>query len=708
MLKTNTHSTAGVLLRFFGALLVVLVLLIAVCEILGWPFLRKPAERFMATKLEREVRIDQPFKLRLIGDIRLNAGGLWISAPDQFGVPHLVDAKDVVLNLRYSNLWDIKDGDPYLIKAIKVESISAELIRHQDGKSTWQFDKDENEPVRPFPVIQTLIVRHGKAIVQDRLSAADLEINFSTEEGSDNAAPASKVAVQGKFRERPLKSELTTQGFLPIAAQDKDSPPVSSKGWLEYGALHVDFDGSVYDLFGAQNIKGKLDIKGPSLGVLGDLLSVTLPTTSPFRMIGSIEKMDGVWSTRFSSARIGQSDLSGYFKYDPRPEKAMLEGELKGKRFVLADLAPAFGTKNAEGEVVKPKNGRVIPDRPLDLATYNRMDAKVSVDIDYVDLGNAFAQPIAPFKARLDLDKNKLSLAKIYARTAQGTIAGSISIDAHDVKVTNPAEEQKNPQKPPPDWNIDLTVTDINLEKWLQVSEDRKTNARKKGDKDEPPAYVTGTLNGKAKLEGQGNSTAKLLSTLDGNVSFFIRNGSLSHLIVEVLGLDVAQAIGVMISGDQSLPMECAVMDLKAKDGIVTPNVALVDTPVTLVLVDGKIDMAEEGLDLRLVAKPKNFSPLTVRSPIHVTGPFNAPQASVEKGPIAARIAGGLALAFVNPLAAILPFMDPGSGDEKDNASSCSKSLAHMEQANPDIRSRKSPAVKSPANTTSTSKPLAK
>lgn len=686
--KTN-RTTTGTLLRFLALLLLTVIIVIAICEALGWPFLRKPAERFMASSLERQVRIDQPFKLRLIGGIRLHAGGLWISAPDQFGVPHLVDAKDVVLNLRYRDLWDIKDGDPYLIKAIKVETISADLIRHQDGKSTWQFDKDDTEPVRPFPVIETLIVRHGKAIVQDQLSAADLEINFSTEEGSTDAAPASKVSVQGKFRERALKSELTTQGFLPIAAQSKDSPPVSSKGWLEYGALRVDFSGSVYDLFGEQNVKGQLDIKGPSLGVLGDLLSVTLPTTSPFRLVGSIEKMDNVWSTRFSSARVGQSDLSGYFKYDPRPERATLEGELKGKRFVLADLAPAFGAKNAEGEVVKPKNGRVIPDRPLDLATYNRMNAKVSIDLDYVDLGNAFSQPMAPFKANLNLDKSKLSLAKIYAKTAQGTIAGSISIDAHDVQVTNPQQELKNPQQSPPDWHIDLTVKDINLEKWLQVSEDRKAEARKKGDKEVPPAYVTGMLNGKAKLEGKGNSTAKLLSSLNGNVSFFIRDGSMSHLIVEVLGLDLAQAIGVLIKGDESLAMQCAVMDLKARNGIVTPNVALVDTPVTLVLIDGNIDMASENLKLRLAAKPKNFSPFTVRSPILVSGPFNDPQVTPEKGPIAARVAGGLALAFVNPLVAILPFLDPGNGDEKAAGNSCQRSLNEMQASNPDMRSKR-------------------
>jgi len=136
----------------------------------------------------------------------------------------------------------------------------------------------------------------------------------------------------------------------------------------------------------------------------------------------------------------------------------------------------------------------------------------------------------------------------------------------------------------------------------------------------------------------------------------------------------------VLVSGDESLPMECAVMDLKAKDGIITPNVALVDTPVTMILIDGDINMATENLNLRLSAKPKNFSPLTLRSPIRVTGPFTSPKASPEGGPIAAKVLGSLALAFLNPLAAILPLIDPGATTPDKAASNCSKSLANLEK----------------------------
>lgn len=664
-------------LVYSSLFLLTLIIAIAICEAIGWPFLKKPLENLAQDKLERDIKIDRPFKLRLIGGIRLKAGGLWISAPQGFSEPSLVDAKDVELHLRYRDLWDIQPGDPYVIKSIKADHVEAHLTRHEDGKSTWQFKKDPNEPIRPFPIIQALAIQQGQAYVSDALTSADVLIDFSTDEGAKNEHPVSKVAVHGDFRDQKLKSELTTYGFLPIASQSKDSEPISSKGWLQYGKMYMTFDGSVDDLFGAQNIKGQLMVEGPSLGDLGDLLSITLPHTREFKVVAGVAKNPDGWQIALVSAHVGRSDLYGHFRYETLPERNMLTGELKGKRFFLADLAPAFGAETTSDG--KPRE-RVFPDKPLDFATYNRMNAKVGIDIDYVDLGAAFKEPLTPLKADLQLNKNKLSLAKLYAKTADGSIAGNIFIDAHDLKITDP-QDLKDKNKPKPDWGIDLAVKNIDLKKWLTISDARKAKAKEEGKSVNSEAYVTGSLNGKAKLEGKGNSTAELLRSLNGDLSIFVQNGEISHLIVEALGLDIAQAVGLLVKGDNNLKMQCAVLDFDANKGVLTPNVALVDTPVTTVLVDGDVNMGEEKLDLVVSAKPKNFSPFTVRSPIKVTGTFLNPKASPEAGPIAARVGGGVLLAFINPLAAIVPFLDPGSGAEKEKRADCNQTLSELKQS---------------------------
>ncbi len=662
--------------KTLGVIVLALVLIVTFCEAIGWPFLRLPLERFMQNKLERTVNIDSPFKLKLIGGLKLNAAGFRISAPAEFKVPYLASAKGLELQLRYSDLWDVETGSPYVIKSIKAEQIDAHLSRGVDGKSTWQFNKNEKDPIRPFPLIQALLIRQGQAYVDDGLTKADLIIEFSTDEGRKNTSPMSKVAVRGDFRERKLKGELTTQGFLPIASQGKNSALVSSKGWLEYGKVYANFDGSVYDLFGEQNVKGKLAIHGSSLGELGDLLSITLPRTKPFKISSGIARNHGVWLIDIASAHIGQSDLRGKFEYDTRPDKSLLKGELRGKRFVLADLAPAFGSTDMNSS----KRDRVFPDEPLDFATYNRMNADIAINIDYVDLGKAFRESIAPLKASLSLNKNKLSLAKIDARTAQGNISGEIFIDAHEQKeVTNPQQEN-NLERIKADWDINIAVKNINLEKWLTISKTRKKDTKQKNKTKTSSTYVTGLLNGEAKLRGKGNSTAQLLRSLNGNLTLYIRNGEISHLIVEVVGLDIAQAAELLIKGDQNLKMQCAVMDFKANNGIMQSNVALIDTPVTTIVLIGNINMGEEKLNLRMTAEPKNFSPFTVRSPLEITGTFLKPSISPDIAPIGARVVGGILISLINPLAAIIPFLDPGKIADTHQDAICNETLTKLKK----------------------------
>jgi AsmA protein len=650
--------------------------------------LRAPLERFASEQLEREVAIAEPFELHLLGSVRLQVGELRISAPAGFEAPHFARVSNGHVQLRYGDLLKFRRTNQLRIKSLEVAEIDTRLIRHEDGQASWHFDKDPNKPRKPFPVIEHLIATKGYAEVLDAIHEVDLKVEFKTNEGTANGKATSSIATKGKYRKQPLRAKLETDGFLPIASAEKDSPPIRSKGWLDYTGLRLDFDGSVSDLFGAQNIKGKAKVSGPSLHVLGSLTNSVLPTTDPFKLHGTVDKYDDVWNVHISDARIGSSQLAAKVHYDPRPKRPLLSGELTGKRLVLEDLFPAFGARGHDPKQAKaskaPKD-KLFADRPLDLPSLNKMDAKMMVHLDYIDLGKAFAKPIKPLHAELSMDAGKLALAEIDARTADGSISGTISVDAHQedpVEANQTGGEDAGKDKaltdkkikgPPSAWRIDLQWKQIDLEKWLQVSEDRKQQAQQAG-KEVPPAYMTGTLNGRTRLGGMGNSTHALLSSLDGDISMYISDGTISHLLVELMGIDLAQAIGLWFGKDNSLKMQCAVMDFDTKNGIVTPQVALIDTEVTLALIDGKVDLGQEQLDLRLSAKPKNMSPFTLRSPIRVRGSFVDPQVRPEGGPIAARVAGSVALAFLNPIAAILPFIDLGSSDDK--ASPCNQSLA--------------------------------
>jgi len=702
--EITTKKSAPIIRWLIGSLLA-LVLAVIVCEVAGWPFLRQPLQQLLQDKLHRSVEIERPFRLQLLGGIRLQVGRLKLAAPEGFDAPYFVDAHGLDLALRYRDLWSLKETDPYRIEAIRADQLNAYLLRRADRHASWEFELDDSGSPRPFPLIEQLAVNQGQAKVADAVTNAQLAVTFFTEEGEHLATPESRVKVNGQFRKLPIQGELVTQGFLPVATQGSKSPPINSQGWLKYGAVNAQFRGAVYDLFGTQRVKGNVEVKGASLADVGDLLDLTFPRTASFKVSADIEKGIDQWQVNIPSAHIGHSRLSGQFVYDFAPETPMLRGKLQGSLLMLADLAPAFGATQ-DNPAANAHPGKLFPDESLDFTTYGRMNADIDVHLDAVDLGHAFKQRISPLKLRLTLIKHKLSLAELEASTAQGTLTGALSIDAHD------SSNADLSPPPAPEWDIQLAVRDIRLEQWLKVtpadnkapgkqtpsakqssakqssakqssakqSSAKQSSAKQSSAKQSSspaPAYISGKLNGKAKLQGRGRSTAALLKSLDGQLALMVRQGEISHLVVEAAGLDIAQAVGVLIKGDQPLPMQCAAMGWHAKQGVLTPEAAIIDTPVTTVNILGDINLGQEQLNLKLQASPKNFSPLTVRSPILVTGPFVDPKVSLSPGPIAARVAGGVLLALINPFAAILPFLDPGSTPDVTDAG-CEQTLQQL------------------------------
>lgn len=641
--------------RLLWALPLLLVALLAACELSGWFFLRAPAESVLSSKLGREVRIAAPFRLHFRDTIRLDLTGLNISAPSDFSVPHLIDAQGLRLSLRYGDLFALRqDTQALRVASLTADHIDAWLIRLADGRATWQFAEKSQ---RPPPTIDGLAIRRGKVVLRDATLNTDVTAKISS--GADGAAISAQIA--GRFREHPLQADVTLPTGLPGELPDAGGKPIAAEGKVDYGGLHLTFAGS----FAASDFRGTATVQGPSLSVLGRLFDVTMPTTAPFKLQADVVKDSPIWQIAVSQARVGKSDLAGKFTYDTRPQPPRLDGELTGKNFVLADLAPAFGTRNEEGRVVRPAGGRTLPDRHLDLPSLTRLNASVAVNLERVDLGSAFRQPISPLRAKLTLDGGRMTLTDIDASTAQGRLAGTMAIDARPAR---------------PEWRADLAWNNLRLDQWLTAAKPGADDIRRRAT-DTPPSWFTGSLHGRTQLVGHGQSTAELLGSLDGRATFFVRNGTLSHLALEALGLDVAQGLGLLFKGDDRQPVECAVIDMDAKNGVLTPRVAMMATPVTVVLIDGNIDFAKEELNLRLTAKPQNLSPFTLRSPFHLTGSFADPKLRPDATPLAAKAVAAAGLALLNPLAAIIPFIDLGERD----TTTCSQALSGRAPQAPSI-----------------------
>ena len=83
-------------------------------------------------------------------------------------------------------------------------------------------------------------------------------------------------------------------------------------------------------------------------------------------------------------------------------------------------------------------------------------------------------------------------------------------------------------------------------------------------------------------------------------------------------------------SGDDVLPVQCAVVDLVAQHGTLHPRLVVLDTEDSAIWIGGELSMANEQMDLRAVVSPKDFALLSLRTPLRMQGTFSAPGATYE------------------------------------------------------------------------------
>jgi len=175
-----------------------------------------------------------------------------------------------------------------------------------------------------------------------------------------------------------------------------------------------------------------------------------------------------------------------------------------------------------------------------------------------------------------------------------------------------------------------------------------------------------GQVNGDFDLTGKGNSVGRMLASSNGKVGLVIANGEISKMMMERVGLHLWEILVLKVTGDKLVKLHCGVADFDVKEGAMRAGALIFDTEVTTIVGTGSIDLGQEKLDLTLDQKTKSTSPVALRSPIYVRGSFARPEVAVDKGRVAARALGALALGVVNPLLALIPLIDAGPGRDSD------------------------------------------
>lgn len=702
-----------------GVLILVLLLVVA---FFPWNRLRGPLSRTLSADLNRQVNIGS-LHGSLFWHPHVQVSGLTISNPAWAGGGQMVSIERIDLQLRF---WPLLAGEIVLPKVALIRPV-VRLYRAGDGRANWVFTSNPqskkaktqaNQPPS-LPLVHRLLIESG------RLSARD-ETRKITFDGTVDAGGTNGVASGGAPSQTAKAAKATAQshgaststakqqasrvaantgtGFKLIGKGELNDKPFTllvSGGPLVWAEAHEPYPFDVR--IAAADIRARatgvlprpfdLTQLGVTLSVSGKdladgyyLTGLALPNTPPYSLSGRLRLVGTKYEFTDVQGRLGGSDIQGTMTVQINSMRPVLTADLTSHSLNLADLGPTFGgaaptgaeeaqAQHAKGHPTKAAAKRaltqgvthtltvggaakvtsplLLPTAKLQVARLRAMNATFHYRADEIKSQNL---PLRKVDLQLRLQDGELRIDPFAFTLPEGELAGSAEINARE---SVPTED------------LDIRLTHVQLAQF-----------HTKGTTHPP---FKGTLVGRLRMRGSGDSMHAFASTADGTLSLVVPHGEIEQAFAEFAGIDVARGLGLLLKkNQQQTALRCGIADFDTHDGVAKVQQVVFDTQVVIITGLGDVDLRDERLHLQLNGAPKKFRFAVLRSPVEIRGTLRHPAVGLKASKLAAQGAAATVLGAIGtPLAAIAAFVDPGLNKSAD----CQALLADAKSMGAPVRS---------------------
>ena len=635
--STRRRFTVRPLSRNSAIILGVLAGIIVVVAILfEWNWLRRPIERVVEWQTGRSFHIAGNLDVDLGRVTTARADALTFGNATWSSVPTMAAADRAEVSVEVFPLIFKRETR---IPHIRLTRPQLRLETGPDGTGNWVFGDTSGESSTRF---RDLWIDDGRLLFLDPARKTDVDIQLSSVRQSASDEP-SAVDLKGKGRWAGNRFTLAGQVASPLALRDTDTPyRIDLRATA--GPTRAHARGTLLDPFRLRDFDLRLMLAGQDMEDLFPLIGIATPPTPPYRLDGRFTRDGTTWRYDDFNGVVGDSDLAGSASVTVGRERPLLKANLVSKRLDFDDLAGFVGAPpQTDGdEASNPEqraeaaalaaDARLLPDTPYNLTKLRAMDADVRWKAHRI---NAPSLPIDDMDAHLLLDAGLLRLEPLNFGVAQGDIRSQIRMDARSDTIRTQAT---------------ITARRLDLGELFPQAELTKT--------------AIGRIGGDIKVAGTGNSIAGILGSADGEIALGMGRGQISNLLMELAGLDIAEALKFLVTKDKTVPVRCAFGDFAVKDGVMQARTLAFDTSDTIIVGKGQISLKDETLDLEMRPRPKDRSILALRSPLVVGGTFKDPSFRPDFKRLGLRGAVAVALGSITPPAALLATIEVGPGED--------------------------------------------
>ncbi|MGA6182531.1 MULTISPECIES: AsmA family protein [Stenotrophomonas] len=622
----------AILLFLFAALLILIALW-------DWNWFKGPVERAVQARTGRAFHIN--------GDLDVDLGRTTVIRGDRLTfanaawakTPRMATADRAEIAIR---VWPLLRGE---VRIPEVRLTRPDLLLEtgpgKDTPGNWDFlGPSTGNP----PQLQRLLVDDGRLQFIDAAGKTDVLVALNSgKPRRQDSAPPLLVKGKGRWKGNPFSLDGNTESPLELTHSDH---PFRIHLDGRAGATHAIASGTLTNPFALRTFDLELMLSGQDMEDLYPLIGLAIPSTPPYRLKGRLKRNNDTWRYENFTGTAGDSDLGGTAQIDVGGERPFLKADLVSRRLDFDDLAGFIGAppKTGAGESANAEQkaeaaalaarAKVLPDTPYNLTKLRAMDADVRWKAQRI---NSPVLPLDDMDAHLKLDAGLLRLEPLNFGVAGGDIRSTIRLDARRDTIAT---------------RLQATIRKVQLGRLFP---DAKLAEQ-----------ASGGISGNVDLAGTGNSVAAMLGSSDGNVGVAIGRGHVGNLIMELAGLDVAESLKFLFTGDKQIPLRCGFGDFSVGNGVMRSRALALDTTDTLIVGEGTVDLKQEQLDLLLRPRPKDISILALRSPLRIGGTFKDPSFRPDFKALGLRGAIALTLGSITPPAALLATIETGPGKDSD------------------------------------------
>ncbi len=610
-------------------------------------FLKHPFERIVGSMTHRTVTVGgdfqlyfAPFRIKFYAERFTLSNPDWASRPNLFQADKL-DTRIAPLSLIFGKrrlYWlDLVNG------TVDLEWNAAHTA------NSWTFgDKKGGEPLE-FPRIDVATVTGTSVRYLDprmrvlaNLDVADIR--------SVDATIGRAVGLKGTGQLRETPFTVTAQLLSPDATANRGQNKLVAR--MRAAGNVIDVAGTLPSIADVENVPLAVTARGANLSTLLGVIDVAIPNTRTYRLRGQLVKQGEEYHFTRITGVAGKTDLAGKLTIT-NGERIHLDSVLATKSLDIVDAAPFIGynpdiveSRGAVAAAAATGAGaqRLLPDGNFPVETMQIFDADLKWTIGVVRSKNI---PISNVDLTLDLERGRLALSPLTFAMARGNVASDAVFDTR----SRPSAVS---------YDIRLAPTPMGrLLKGYGLAE----------------AGTTGTIKGRIKLDGRGDSIHDSLASSRGRIAFVMPSGALSVRNVQLAELDIGTFAQRMFQGklDEPVQVNCGLIGFTVRGGVAAADPILIDTRKNVIVGRGGFSFRNEAVDLAFRADSKKFSLFAGQSPVGFGGVFAAPKMSVVSKDLLARVGTGLGLALVaTPVAGVLAFVDVGDA----KATACGPVLA--------------------------------